>query len=352
MRVQAFVYAPMSLKGECIKAYPQEAHPIPKADMVIGEEEPWTGPDNVWAQTGFGEIRRGDQTGAFGRWLYKMHDVVLVHGGIAGPHAWYLVMEPQVCAKELSPRGDRDVPGAEGMKLDLKERGTVGINLMPDFEINRRETRPSIFLGSWWEYNHYHYILDTLTMGWAQDEGLVPPDVIPHDNETTAVHYQALYVPSAWPPLGYCPGVVEWLRDSYRFIGPRKDKLALILTRRDAKNARRRVTNEPDVLDALISLGLGVRAIEMGSLDFDEQLRLVAKAGWIIGPHGAAMTNTIFANNAKVIEFVPSRYQHPVFQYLNKWAGNTYGRIICEGDHQSNMTVDIEALKMMVKALA
>lgn len=336
-----FVYAPMRLKGELLRKHPDDVTKTPVFDLVLGPQDDWPQfPE--WTQNAFGDIRKGDATLGAGRFLYKLHDVVAVQGGVVGPHAWYIALEPGVCALEASPRGRRDVPGTEGLMVDLGERGKVGINLMPTYEVTHHETEPTVFHAHGWENNYFHRVIDSLPRGWAEEEALVPADARWVHRDKVAVHYDTLYFPSFWPSAGYSDQPIHWLRKRLK-KNPTRDRRGLLyLSRSDA--TKRRVLNEDEVVAALSSMGWNVTWRSMKGLSLEQQVELAERAEVIVGPHGAAMTNAIFGTEATVVEFVPARYQHPVYGYLSKWSGHRYCRIICDGDIGSDLTVSIEAL--------
>ena len=79
----------------------------------------------------------------------------------------------------------------------------------------------------------------------------------------------------------------------------------LYVTRRDARS--RRIVNEEQIVKLLRRLGFEI--VCPGELSFSEQIRLFAQARVIIGPHGAGLTNTVFApQNATLIELFPENY--------------------------------------------
>lgn len=340
-RLTPFVYAPMKLKGELIKQYPNDLTEIPKFDLVLGGKED---KDEFadWTVTRFGEIRKGEVTCGGGRFLYKLHDVTVVQGGPRGPFMWYIVMEPGVCAMECSPKSNRYIPGSEGITIDFEEWGRVAINLMPTYEVSLHEKEPHVFHAHTWENNYFHRVVDSLPRGWAETEGLAPEGTPYAHRDQIAVKYDTLYFPSFWPSIGYSPEPVHWLRERLKKNPARDGRGVLYLSRADA--TKRRVVNETEVCRLIQDQGFSITCATMNGLTLQQQVELAERAEVIIGPHGAALTNAIFGSEATVIEFVPEKFLHPVYGYLSKWAGHRYMRIICHGDRHDDLTVDLDAL--------
>ena len=87
--------------------------------------------------------------------------------------------------------------------------------------------------------------------------------------------------------------------------------------------ARRRVVNEPDVLDLLARRGFD--AVTMDGRTITEQAALVAGVECIVGAHGAALTNLVFApTTAMVVELASKNYAPAVFGELATRMGMRY----------------------------
>ena len=86
-------------------------------------------------------------------------------------------------------------------------------------------------------------------------------------------------------------------------INPKKHRI--FITRSGAQTtSKRNLRNEHQIITALIPFGF--IAIEPGMLSFAEQVQLFANAEVVIGLHGSAFTNVIFApNNCVVGEILP-----------------------------------------------
>jgi capsular polysaccharide biosynthesis protein len=56
----------------------------------------------------------------------------------------------------------------------------------------------------------------------------------------------------------------------------------------------RRLLNEAEIVETLI--GLGFEVVYLENMSLDEQIELFQQAEWIVGPHGSAFLNIIFAS--------------------------------------------------------
>src|SRR5262249_6085288 len=83
--------------------------------------------------------------------------------------------------------------------------------------------------------------------------------------------------------------VRSWLRDMARRAGwqAREAGLRIYVSRRSA--ATRRVANEEEVVSYLTSLGF--QSVDLATMSFVNQVRLISGAEVIVGPHGAGLTH-------------------------------------------------------------
>jgi len=118
-----------------------------------------------------------------------------------------------------------------------------------------------------------------------------------------------LYVPAMLGPTGNpSPHAVEWLKTRFRHTGVgsiRSSAGMFYLTRRDA--SQRRVLNEPEILLFLRSIGF--ETICPGDYPFSQQIELFRNARVVLAPHGAGLTNMVFAPaGALLIELFGDNY--------------------------------------------
>ena len=84
----------------------------------------------------------------------------------------------------------------------------------------------------------------------------------------------------------------------------------------DRQNAPgRRLVNEAEIVDVIRKRGF--IPIKMETLSFEEQACLVRESVEIVGPHGAGLTNIVFANpGARVIELMPFEAVNWCYRHL------------------------------------
>lgn len=121
--------------------------------------------------------------------------------------------------------------------------------------------------------------------------------------------------------------------------GPSPDAPRLYISRGDARV--RQVLNEDAVLAALGDRGFV--PVRLDGMPWPDQVRLFRQAETVVAPHGAGLTNIIFADDTlTVVELFGQKISHFHFTCIQA-LGFDYRALVCEpaGDH---MVVDIEAL--------
>jgi hypothetical protein len=158
-------------------------------------------------------------------------------------------------------------------------------------------------------------------------------------------------VPSERP----LPWVIAWLRQLAEARGtrPQNAGLRIYVTRRTA--ATRRVVNEAEVIAWLGARGF--RAVDLGSMPFDEQLSLASRASIVVGPHGAGLTHVLFAApGCLVAEFIEPSYVFPCFYWLAGVSAHRYRYLVAEtvrqpshsGGHGFDLRVPLESLERLL----
>ena len=183
------------------------------------------------------------------------------------------------------------------------------------FRIPKYRRGKALLLGEAASDNYYHWMVESLPR-WKmvlaanhleydfvllhskpsnfQDEMLdrlkVPPEKRLRCSKNFIHQFDRLVVPSAPAPQWQPP---EWVREWIRSLfpkaagGPEK----IYVTRRDAR--RRKLANELELETSLRSLGFVI--IQPEKLTVTEQARFFGSAKCIVAPHGAALSNLIFA---------------------------------------------------------
>jgi len=111
-----------------------------------------------------------------------------------------------------------------------------------------------------------------------------------------------------------------------------------------ANGIERRVVNEDEVMDALSEFGFERYLLEERSLA--ENARLFADADVIVGPHGAGLTDIVFAGNATLVELFGDKVKQP-YKLLSGAAGVNYETIYCD-PKSADIVVDVKELQKQV----
>jgi hypothetical protein len=226
-----------------------------------------------------------------------------------------------------------------------------------------------------WSYGYYHWLLEalprlalleqdarlaelflivpgplkrfqqeTLRLAGIADERLVPFD-------GGCWELEELFFPSLPAPTGNpSPHAVEWLRRTFlpgnpdlaepSGVGGRK----LYLSRRDAP--QRRLLNETEITDFLVSDGFEIYCA--GDHSFAEQVKTFSEASLVIAPHGAAVSNMVFApSRACLIEFFGRNYVNGCYWALANLRKQRYGCLTGEPTGL-DYTISLTALQAMM----
>ena len=100
----------------------------------------------------------------------------------------------------------------------------------------------------------------------------------------------------------------------------RNRKNRILISRKGA--SKRHLKNENELMSHLSLYGFKRYSLE--DLTVEEQVELFYDAEYIIGVHGAGMSNVIFAENAKVLEIFPGSEIIPHYYFLSKSLGHNH----------------------------
>lgn len=118
------------------------------------------------------------------------------------------------------------------------------------------------------------------------------------------------------------------------------------VSRRDS--SRRPVANEDEVERAFADRGFDV--VSLSGRPFEDQVRLFRDASIIAGPHGAGLSNIVFAApGARVIELQASYYQNFCFAVIGRQIGLQYTCVVSQAEQAKTRTesawrVDVDKL--------
>jgi hypothetical protein len=218
----------------------------------------------------------------------------------------------------------------------------------------------AVLLHNCWTRGYFHWVTETLTRlegieRYYDRTGTRPPllvgpnpsgfqteslrllgydaeDWIEWDGTTTSVG--RLIVPSMRRGTDRSsetgPIAGDWLRDRLRAAAADRieaDRFAprVYVSRADAD--RRRVTNEREVRELLAEYGF--EPYRLAEMSVAENVALFAGAECVVAPHGAGLTNLLFADDASVVELARSSYSSTYF-VLAQCAGHRHRYLECE----------------------
>ncbi|MBF2067354.1 MAG: glycosyltransferase family 61 protein [Calothrix sp. C42_A2020_038] len=117
---------------------------------------------------------------------------------------------------------------------------------------------------------------------------------------------------------------------------------------------RRRVINEDEVIDLLSTYGF--KTVQMDNKTVQEQAEIFSQAEAIVAPHGAALTNLLFAQpKTTVIEIFPDGFTNNCFYVLANHGDLNYFYLQSESiaqnkpAHHRDIYVDIQKLEQICK---
>lgn len=145
----------------------------------------------------------------------------------------------------------------------------------------------------------------------------------------------------------HSPAAMAQLGDRIRDAVPGTDTddrhRRLYVSRADAQD--RRIRNE----DALLAIldDYGFERIVPSEHTFAEQVRRFADAEVVLGPHGAGLTNTIFAPKTTVVELFGS-YRNACFFALARGMGHGYASITCR-PKGADMIVNVSEIESFIR---
>ena len=282
-------------------------------------------------------------------------------GGAKWDDASFRSMIPWVCGfKNVLVHGDGGIVVVAGSGADTVGGGSVVADTLLHVVEQRQgfaktaqgivllgESPPVVLDGTWLSllcgshWNYYHWMIDGIGRLAAADTAtlarctgiLVPANLAPFAAQTLALSGIARGL-EVWP-LGPTDAVtvpqllVPWRMADGFWPHPNLHRNLAALVPKSPNNPslpariyidRRGTTNRPlvneaEVIDALA--GAGVMPIRLETLSLAAQAALFRQAELIVAPHGAGLTNLVFAPpGCRVVELVMDAYQHWAFRRL------------------------------------
>jgi len=140
---------------------------------------------------------------------------------------------------------------------------------------------------------------------------------------------------------------LRWLREEFR-AGCGADESGDVRLYVD-RDGWRSVRNREEVHTCVRARGF--RIVEPSTLGFANQVQLFSQARVIVGPHGAGLTNALFAENAEVVELRGS-YGGQDFRVMSQALGHRYRALECAEDNDLCLHVDIRALETALEGVS
>jgi hypothetical protein len=123
------------------------------------------------------------------------------------------------------------------------------------------------------------------------------------------------------------------------------------------RNAEHRNMVNRDAVESVLD-EFGFAAVYPGELSFEDQVRTFARARVIVGPHGAGMTNMLWARpGAKVLEFMPHSLDDPGYRFAAQLRGHDYGCLMArcfdhpDGAAFADIEVNIDVLRRALREI-
>lgn len=126
-----------------------------------------------------------------------------------------------------------------------------------------------------------------------------------------------------------------------------------------ARTGRRRCLNDTAIKQRCLELGFTI--VDESSRTIAEQIELYRDAKVLVGPHGSAFTNMVWASpGARIVEMIPSTFDVEYHEHLAASLGHHHTKIACANgpiaksgvtiDFNADVPVVIEAIEREVKA--
>jgi len=161
----------------------------------------------------------------------------------------------------------------------------------------------------------------------------IRPDQCVKVNSRVRYRCEELWVPSLPSLMGYPTARnVRFLQRAFLGGKPFNKGRRILIGREPGKS--RQTKGWDEVRKILISRGF--KEIQPGKLPIRQQARIFAEAEWVVGIHGAALTNLAFCRpGTRVVEILGWDYVNPCYRALSDAAGLHYHALI-GGDWSSS----------------
>jgi capsular polysaccharide biosynthesis protein len=178
----------------------------------------------------------------------------------------------------------------------------------------------------------------------------LPPESLLNSRQTQIIQARHMMAASPRSPTQKPdPWTLAWVRKTFSPMAqPHPDRPnCVLISRKQAKT--RSIVNEDEIMKCLAPLNPIV--IELEKLTVAEQIGLFAGAKQIIAPHGAGLTNLIFApRDCRIIELFGASRINDCYRYLAEGIGCPYTPLLGEDvvdpqTGETNIRASIASLK-------
>ena len=141
----------------------------------------------------------------------------------------------------------------------------------------------------------------------------------------------------------------DWLREKLMPVRKVKPTRKVFVVR---NTKERRIVNQAEVAAQLIEKGFSV--VDVSLLSVKEQIDLFSETSVLITVHGAGLTNIVFSERIKIIEFFPMiryGYSTSTFFQISNFFSFEYILCMCKADNLENITIDLDLLESMVSKI-
>lgn len=111
------------------------------------------------------------------------------------------------------------------------------------------------------------------------------------------------------------------------------------------KNLRRSIVNEEEVINFVGSKGFEV--VDPGNMSIQEQIRFFSETKLVIAPHGGAITNLVYSNEASLLELLPLERVNRCFEWQSLICGHKYSALF----YSHKLGIDIVKLDQKIRVL-
>ena len=234
----------------------------------------------------------------------------------------------------------------------------------------KRKIDEGVLLSMPFYHNYYHWLIEILPRlllydrcSALQDVPIIVPKSAPNfvteSLRLSGYHAKSLYLDNGaynfkklhmlsrlGTMLEVSPDAINWLNNKFEHTAPTLVTPKRVYVSRGDANIRF-VSNEYQLVDVLSKFGF--ESLAMSGYSLPEQIKIFRDADFIIGPHGAALSNLAFSKpGASVIEFFARGHFAPCFNRISTIRGLKYGFLVGEPTRFGGFAIDPADLRAIL----